>query len=117
MATQDNQLVSAVGFSNGCALFMPKKPPPLVPNCLMGTNAATRPNDDRLLLGFAVIGRSHGARFERGDLMGALERHRAALLQKQKRHTARLPAETCKSPLATYRQRSCRESGRRAAHG
>ena len=29
------KFVSGVGFSNGCALLALKKPPPLVPNCLM----------------------------------------------------------------------------------
>ena len=36
-------LVQNVGFSNGCAQFGPKKPPPLVPSCLMVRNAATGP--------------------------------------------------------------------------
>ena len=31
------------GFSNGCAEFGPKKPPPLVPSCLIDTSAATGP--------------------------------------------------------------------------
>ena len=34
---------SGVGFSNGCALFALKKPPPLVPNCLMISCEATGP--------------------------------------------------------------------------
>ena len=34
---------SGVGFSNGCALLALKKPPPLVPNCLMISCDATGP--------------------------------------------------------------------------
>ena len=34
---------SGVGFSNGCALLALKKPPPLVPNCLMISCEATGP--------------------------------------------------------------------------
>ncbi len=37
------KFVSGVGFSNGCALFALKKPPPLVPNCLMISCDATGP--------------------------------------------------------------------------
>ena len=37
------KLVSGVGFSNGCALLALKKPPPLVPNCLMISCDATGP--------------------------------------------------------------------------
>jgi hypothetical protein len=36
-------LVSGVGFSNGCAAFMLKKPPPLVPMCLIDSRLATGP--------------------------------------------------------------------------
>src|ERR1700686_3776460 len=43
IATQDRKFVKSVGFSNGWAEFMPKKPPPLVPNCFIGTNAANGP--------------------------------------------------------------------------
>ena len=32
-----------VGFSNGCVQLGPKNPPPLVPSCLIVTNAATGP--------------------------------------------------------------------------
>ena len=39
----DSAFVQRFGFSNGCVLFGPKKPPPLVPSCLMATNAATGP--------------------------------------------------------------------------
>ena len=37
------KLVSGVGFSKGCALFWPKKPPPLVPRCLMAICEAAGP--------------------------------------------------------------------------
>ncbi|MMZ71081.1 hypothetical protein D1872_343180 [compost metagenome] len=36
-------LVSGLGFSNGCAEFAPKKPPPFVPKCLIDSNEATGP--------------------------------------------------------------------------
>ena len=36
-------LLSAVGFSNGCAEFAPKKPPPLVPSNLIASCEATGP--------------------------------------------------------------------------
>ena len=38
-----NRFVRAVGFSNGCALFVLKKPPPLVPSILMASCDATGP--------------------------------------------------------------------------
>ena len=37
MAIFSRILVKQLGFSNGCVEFGPKKPPPLVPNCLMET--------------------------------------------------------------------------------
>ena len=36
-------LDAMVGFSNGCAEFTPKNPPPLVPSCLMAICAAAGP--------------------------------------------------------------------------
>src|SRR5262245_23340856 len=43
IAIVDTKLVQNVGFSNGWLLLGPKKPPPLVPSCLIATNAATGP--------------------------------------------------------------------------
>ena len=37
------KFVAGVGFSNGCALFALKKPPPFVPNCLIASCDATGP--------------------------------------------------------------------------
>ena len=37
MLVISSRLVKALGFSYGCAEFTPKKPPPLVPDCLMAT--------------------------------------------------------------------------------
>ena len=37
------KLVSGVGFSNGCAEFALKKPPPLVPSILIASCEATGP--------------------------------------------------------------------------
>src|SRR5262249_52769599 len=37
------KLLKGVGFSNGCALFCPKNPPPFVPSCLMATCEAAGP--------------------------------------------------------------------------
>ena len=34
---------SGVGFSSGCAEFVPKKPPPFVPSCLIATWLAAGP--------------------------------------------------------------------------
>src|SRR3954447_2226874 len=41
--TRDSMLLQGDGFSNGWAEFGPKKPPPLVPDCLIATSAATGP--------------------------------------------------------------------------
>jgi len=41
--TASSKLVSGVGFSNGWAALALKKPPPLVPMCLMVSSAATEP--------------------------------------------------------------------------
>lgn len=35
--------VRALGFSNGCAEFVPKYPPPFVPSSLMETSGVTGP--------------------------------------------------------------------------
>ena len=43
ISTVSTRLVSGVGFSNGCAELALKKPPPLVPRCLMVSSAATGP--------------------------------------------------------------------------
>ena len=43
MRTTANALVHGVGFSNGCAELALKKPPPLVPSCLMASCEATGP--------------------------------------------------------------------------
>ncbi|MNF00986.1 hypothetical protein D3C80_1999070 [compost metagenome] len=39
-----NRLLHAVGFSNGWAELTPKKPPPLVPSCLMAIWLAAGPS-------------------------------------------------------------------------
>ena len=42
----DRKFVSGVGFSNGWAVLALKKPPPLVPSCLMASCEATGPERD-----------------------------------------------------------------------
>ena len=49
IANIDQKLVHGVGFSNGCAAFALKKPPPFVPSCLIALLARHRPHRDRLL--------------------------------------------------------------------
>src|SRR5258707_987734 len=39
----ESMLLHGEGFSNGWVEFGPKKPPPLVPACLIATSAATGP--------------------------------------------------------------------------
>ena len=46
IASISRKLESGVGFSNGCAEFTLKKPPPLVPSCLMATCEAAGPDGD-----------------------------------------------------------------------
>ncbi len=41
--TSASRLLNGVGFSNGCAEFALKKPPPLVPSCLIASWEATGP--------------------------------------------------------------------------
>jgi len=43
MASISSRLVSGDGFSNGCALFALKKPPPFVPSILMASCDAVGP--------------------------------------------------------------------------
>ncbi len=43
IAATARRLLQGVGFSNGWVEFGPKKPPPLVPACLIATSAATGP--------------------------------------------------------------------------
>jgi hypothetical protein len=43
IATIASALVQKFGFSNGWVEFGPKKPPPLVPSCLIARKAATGP--------------------------------------------------------------------------
>jgi len=47
MATTSIRFDSGVGFSNGCALWAVKNPPPLVPSCLMATCDAAGPRARR----------------------------------------------------------------------
>ena len=49
-----DQVVSALGFSNGCAELALKKPPPLVPSCLIAS-WRHRTLGDGLLAAFQVI--------------------------------------------------------------
>ena len=42
-------MTSGVEFSNGCAEFTLKNPPPLVPSCLTATCDAAGPEGERLL--------------------------------------------------------------------
>ncbi len=44
MRNIEMKLVSGVGFSNGWALLALKKPPPLVPSCLIASCEATGPS-------------------------------------------------------------------------
>ncbi len=46
--TTASMLLQGVGFSNGCAELGPKKPPPLVPDCLIATSSRHRASGDRL---------------------------------------------------------------------
>ena len=46
----DSRLLQGVGFSKGWAELGPKKPPPLVPSCLMATSGGDRAACDRLRL-------------------------------------------------------------------
>ena len=43
IAQSSMKSVTGVGFSNGCAELVLKKPPPLVPSCLMAIWLATGP--------------------------------------------------------------------------
>ena len=54
---------SGVGFSKGCALLALKKPPPLVPNCLMTSCDATGPCAMTCLAPSTVCTTSYGLRF------------------------------------------------------
>ncbi len=45
IATISRKLESGVGFSKGCAELALKKPPPLVPSCLMAICEAAGPTD------------------------------------------------------------------------
>ena len=49
------RLVSAVGFSNGCAEFALKKPPPLVPSILIASWLATGPSASVCLRPSSVV--------------------------------------------------------------
>ena len=43
MAQVSTKFERGVGFSNGCAEFGPKYPPPFVPSCLIDTTPAVTP--------------------------------------------------------------------------
>jgi hypothetical protein len=57
------QFDSGVGFSNGCELLALKKPPPLVPNCLITSCDATGPCAMTCLAPSTVVTVSYGFRF------------------------------------------------------
>ncbi len=58
MPTHSMMLVQAFGFSNGWAELAPKKPPPLVPNCLTATMAATGPRATACVCGWPLASTS-----------------------------------------------------------
>ena len=49
MKSISTKFENAVGFSNGIAELTLKKPPPLVPSCLIATCEAAGPSAERLL--------------------------------------------------------------------
>ncbi len=57
------KFVSGVGFSNGCALFALKKPPPLVPSILIASCEAVGPMASTCLAPSSVTSSRYGARF------------------------------------------------------
>ena len=57
------KFVSGVGFSNGCALLALKKPPPLVPSCLIASCEATGPIASICLAPSSVVASTIGAKF------------------------------------------------------
>ncbi len=73
-----SRLLQGLGFSNGWAELGPKKPPPLVPSCLIATSAATGPT--------AIV---CVPALERGRLGGASKRHRHAGRHQQDRDDGR----------------------------
>ena len=56
MASTSRKLDSGVGFSNGCAELTLKKPPPLVPSCLIAICEAAGPTAMTLLLLRRLLG-------------------------------------------------------------
>ena len=57
------RLVNGVGFSNGWAELALKKPPPLVPSCLIASCEATGPSASVCLPPSRVVTSRYGLRF------------------------------------------------------
>ncbi len=71
MASSSTKLENGVGFSNGCDELALKKPPPLVPSCLMATCEAAGPTTG-LWRGDGRAVRV-GRRLQEGGLLGVVE--------------------------------------------
>ena len=61
--SSDRKFVNGVGFSNGCAALALKKPPPLVPSCLIASCDATGPSAMVCLAPSSVVVSAYGDRF------------------------------------------------------
>jgi len=97
----------------------PKNPPPLVPNCFIGTNAASGPTTMVCWLCLTVVSRAHRSGLERRNLMCGLEGHRASLLEEhqgqQKRdrqkgiddHPPHIDEEVAEPRITTQRSNDC----------
>ena len=107
------KLVSGVGFSNGCALLALKKPPPLVPNCLMISCDATGPcaiicSRTRSAAACRPRRRRDGLRVDDRDLVVRLEVLHHALRDEEQRADDRRSAAAPRATRAPCRPRSCR---------
>ncbi len=106
----------ALGFSNGWALLAPKKPPPLVPNCLMATMRRHWAAGDLLL---AAGRRRHcpSRPVRLVDLALPCEGHRHAAGHEQHGRRPGTAARRSRPSRATGRRRSCPGACRRAGRG
>jgi hypothetical protein len=59
----ESRLVSGSGFSNGCAALALKKPPPLVPSCLIASCEAAGPIASTCVSPSSVVSCSDGEKF------------------------------------------------------
>ena len=110
----DQKFVHGVGFSNGCAAFALKKPPPFVPSCLMVSWLATGPIAIVCFAPSSVVTSRYGLKFWiMPCCTNSSDEHEAERQQHVERAAHEIDPEVADAPFASGRAARCRARARR----